>query len=160
MDTLLETLAALEHEQWKGFSKPLAKEEALLPERMCRWHTLWTIPYEKLPESVKEMDRSWARKVLDALVQRLPATQMNPTRGEVSIERLAWISGVVFCVVALLDVLYFEASPFEHWYLIIGLFVWTLGITWLWSHQESKRTKLNEKILFLRRFLEVDQGVQ
>ena len=63
---LLEKLAALEHEQWIAWSKSIAREEQISPERYGRWFELW-IPYEDLTEEQKERDRVWARKVLKVI---------------------------------------------------------------------------------------------
>lgn len=64
---LLERLAELEHEQWVHWSKALAMQENLSPERVERWKRYW-VPYSDLPEDVKESDRKWARKVLDIVM--------------------------------------------------------------------------------------------
>jgi len=59
---LLEKLADLEHEQWIIWSKSVARE--VHQTRRSRWGKYW-IPYEDLPEEVKEQDRVWARKILE-----------------------------------------------------------------------------------------------
>lgn len=60
-EPLLERLARLEHEQWMEWSQAVADEVS--PERRERWRRYW-VPYEELPEEIKELDRQWARKVL------------------------------------------------------------------------------------------------
>ena len=61
---LLERLAELEHEQWMQWSKAVADEVS--SERRARWEKYW-VPYDQLPEEVKEQDRVWARRALEAL---------------------------------------------------------------------------------------------
>jgi len=63
-DNVLERLAELEHEQWMAWSQSVAGEVSA--ERRQRWQACW-VPYQDLPEEVKELDRLWARKVLEAL---------------------------------------------------------------------------------------------
>jgi hypothetical protein len=63
-ESLLERLAELEHEQWVAWSKAVAPEVA--EERRRRWQEFY-VPYARLPEDVKELDRVWARKVLKLL---------------------------------------------------------------------------------------------
>jgi hypothetical protein len=63
-DELLERLAEVEHEQWMAWSQSVAEEVSA--ERRQRWQMCW-LPYEDLPEEMKEQDRIWARKVLEAL---------------------------------------------------------------------------------------------
>jgi len=63
-EPLLERIARLEHEQWMAWSKDVASE--VNPERRARWQKYW-VPYEDLPEDIKELDRVWARKVLAEL---------------------------------------------------------------------------------------------
>lgn len=58
---LLEVLSELEHVQWMEWSKAVADEVS--PERRKRWEKYW-VPYDQLPEEVKEHDRVWARKVI------------------------------------------------------------------------------------------------
>lgn len=70
MPELIEALADLEHEQWIEWSKSLAQNEDLSPERVARWEKLW-IPYALLTEEQKEQDRVYARKALDLLNVRL-----------------------------------------------------------------------------------------
>lgn len=65
----IDKLAALEHDQWIAWSKDVASKEDLSPLRIRRWKALW-IPYELLPEKYKEMDRKWARKVLEVIYQK------------------------------------------------------------------------------------------
>jgi hypothetical protein len=61
-DPLVERVAAIEHEQWTEWSKSVADEVS--PERRARWEKYW-VPYEQLPEDVKELDRVWARRVIE-----------------------------------------------------------------------------------------------
>ncbi|HEY1336728.1 MAG TPA: hypothetical protein VGF59_04430 [Bryobacteraceae bacterium] len=63
-DSLLERLAELEHEQWMAWSQSVAAEVSA--ERRQRWQTCW-VSYQDLPDEVKELDRVWARKVLETL---------------------------------------------------------------------------------------------
>lgn len=61
---LIDGLAALEHKQWMWWTRALiASGEKISKTRTARWTRLWC-PYNELPESQKEMDRIWARKVL------------------------------------------------------------------------------------------------
>ena len=60
-DPALERVAAIEHEQWMAWSKSVAPEVS--PERRARWEKYW-VPYDELPDDVKELDREWARKVI------------------------------------------------------------------------------------------------
>lgn len=61
--TLLEKLAALEHEQWEAWAKTILTQESISPERADRWQQFF-VPYKELDEATKEFDREWARKVL------------------------------------------------------------------------------------------------
>jgi hypothetical protein len=69
---VLEALAALEHEQWTEWSKTVAENERLTPERRARWESLW-LHYDFLNEAQKEQDRVWARKVLAIVRRAAPA---------------------------------------------------------------------------------------
>jgi hypothetical protein len=60
---VVERVAEVEHEQWTFWSKSIAPEVS--PERRARWERYW-VPYKDLPEEVKEQDRIWARKALEA----------------------------------------------------------------------------------------------
>lgn len=66
MSCLLERLAAIEHEQWIEWSKNIAEKENISPECLLRWKKYW-VPYNELSEDVKELDRVWARKILQEL---------------------------------------------------------------------------------------------
>ncbi len=61
---LLEELSAIEHDQWIEWSKSVASEVS--EERKERWKKYW-VPYEELPDDVKEQDRVYARKILGVL---------------------------------------------------------------------------------------------
>jgi hypothetical protein len=63
-DIKIERVAEIEHEQWMAWSKSVADEVS--PERRARWEKYW-VPYRDLPEDVKELDREWARKVIDEI---------------------------------------------------------------------------------------------
>lgn len=64
----LEALAAIEHEQWMEWANALMQRETLSEERCNRWLSLM-VPYSHLPESSKDEDRKWARKVIEAARQ-------------------------------------------------------------------------------------------
>ena len=59
-----ERLAAIEHEQWMTWAKAVAPEVDGL--RAERWQA-YMVPYDQLPEDVKDHDRKWADKVLAVL---------------------------------------------------------------------------------------------
>jgi hypothetical protein len=63
MDTkdIVEKLAEIEHEQWMAWAKEVRHEVS--EERRKRWQACF-VPYQDLPEDVKEQDRVFARKVL------------------------------------------------------------------------------------------------
>jgi len=61
---LVERVARLEHEQWMEWSKAVADEVS--SETRDRWEAFW-VPYDELPDDVKERDRLWARRVLDEI---------------------------------------------------------------------------------------------
>ena len=63
-DQVLERLAEVEHEQWMAWSQSVAEDVSA--ERRQRWQMCW-VPYNDLPEEMKELDRLWARKMLEAL---------------------------------------------------------------------------------------------
>ena len=64
MNIMEEELAALAHEMWMHWSRTVAKEEKISPERLHRWAYFWK-PYEELDEQSKEVDRKWAKKMLE-----------------------------------------------------------------------------------------------
>ena len=61
-EPLLERVVRLEHEQWMDWSQAVADEVS--PERRERWEKFW-VDYDDLPENIKELDREYARKVLE-----------------------------------------------------------------------------------------------
>lgn len=61
---LLEELAKIEHNQWIEWSKAIQSE--ISEDRRNRWKKYW-VDYEDLSEDVKEQDRVYARKVIDAV---------------------------------------------------------------------------------------------
>lgn len=63
--SLLERLAALEHEQWVVWTHHFLSNQG--PENLERWKRQLAATYEQLSESEKESDRIWARKVLTLL---------------------------------------------------------------------------------------------
>jgi hypothetical protein len=71
-DDTLERLAAIEHDQWMEWAKNILTTENVSAERKARWEKLF-VPYDQLSEEMKEFDRVWARKVIDALTGNHPA---------------------------------------------------------------------------------------
>lgn len=65
-DQLLEDLAAIEHDQWCGWSRSLANSEQISDERLDRWRDYW-VPYDELDDDVQDHDRVWARKVIETV---------------------------------------------------------------------------------------------
>jgi endogenous inhibitor of DNA gyrase (YacG/DUF329 family) len=65
---IFEVLSALEHEQWMAWAKNILETETISPKRRERWEKLF-IPYDQLEESMKEHDREWVRKVMEAITQ-------------------------------------------------------------------------------------------
>lgn len=62
--SLLEALARHSHLQWMEWSKAIAENECLSPNRLRRWQgQLWK-PYDELTEDQKEQDRIRAREIL------------------------------------------------------------------------------------------------
>ncbi len=60
----VERLAAIEHTQWMAWARIVMDEEpGLSPERRERWQSMM-IPFENLPDEIKEYDREWARIVI------------------------------------------------------------------------------------------------
>lgn len=64
---VLETLAADAHERWMRWAKTLLENEPGISEaRRARWQKVF-VPYDDLPETIKEQDRKEARLALKAL---------------------------------------------------------------------------------------------
>lgn len=63
-EPLFEALAELEHRQWLHWSQGTALQVPLTLR--ARWQESWQ-PYGELPEEAKELDRAWARQVLELL---------------------------------------------------------------------------------------------
>ena len=88
MDELLERLSELEHVQWQNWSKSVSGDLKRLielcdkfsdnlhdeekefinsqKERLIRWEGMWRT-YDELSEDLKELDRNYARKIMDEL---------------------------------------------------------------------------------------------
>jgi ADP-ribose pyrophosphatase len=76
---LLESLAALEHEQWAAWTKHFLSNQT--QENVERWKKQLIATYEELSESEKEADRVWARKVLSLLNTSEKPTNDVPFEG-------------------------------------------------------------------------------
>ena len=64
-NSLLERLAALEHEQWAAWTLHFLSNQT--PENIERWKRQMVAAYDELSASEKEADRTWAKKVLALL---------------------------------------------------------------------------------------------
>ncbi len=80
LESLVEKLAELEHEQWVHWSKALAMQESISEVRRKRWEKYW-VPYSDLPEDVKESDRKWARRVLEIILDELGGLEDEDREG-------------------------------------------------------------------------------
>ena len=69
-ENIREGIANLEHDQWKTWSYTIAQQEEISPDRLERWKQCW-IPYQQLPEDVKEHDRKWADQILSFLKSQI-----------------------------------------------------------------------------------------
>jgi hypothetical protein len=68
-DALIERLADLEHQEWMHWAKALIADEPNLDaKRVDHWRSSF-VPYAALPEPVKDLDRTWSRRVLALLEQ-------------------------------------------------------------------------------------------
>lgn len=74
--SLVEDIAALEHDQWVEWAKSLMENEDLSEDRVERWEG-FMVPYEKLSEEDKESDREYAQKVVDLLKSKTSATRFS-----------------------------------------------------------------------------------
>lgn len=63
--TLLDRLAALEHEQWAHWTRYMLAH--LTPENIERWKRQAETSYEDLSGGERESDRVWARKMLEEM---------------------------------------------------------------------------------------------
>ena len=61
---LLEKLALLEHERWMKWARYLLESENISSTTRERWEKDF-VPYEKLPEEIKQLDRKFAEKNLE-----------------------------------------------------------------------------------------------
>lgn len=62
----VEVVASLIHSEWVSWASTITRTETISAARRTRWSRLF-IPYAELPETEKERDREWARKVLAAI---------------------------------------------------------------------------------------------
>jgi hypothetical protein len=80
LDTLVETLAAIEHERWAHWQRyvhsqcvPHGSDGALVipAELVSRWQKQIDTPYASLAEGEKESDREQVRKYLPVVLKAL-----------------------------------------------------------------------------------------
>lgn len=64
-EALIEAVASDEHDQWIDWAVEVMDE--VEPERKARWQRLYFVPYEALPDAVKEIDRQYARRALSTI---------------------------------------------------------------------------------------------
>lgn len=62
MTSLLEKLAALEHEQWVHWTEYMLAN--LTIDNLVKWRSQTRTPYQELSEKEKESDREWAMKAI------------------------------------------------------------------------------------------------
>jgi len=66
---VVDIIASVIHDAWVEWSRTLAYEEALSPQRLERWKTLW-VSFDELRERWKEEDRKFAERVIARLAER------------------------------------------------------------------------------------------
>lgn len=66
-DSLIESLAKIEHEQWIHWSQAVSGEVSEATRN--KWQRSW-VAYAELADEMQEADRVWARKVVELLRQR------------------------------------------------------------------------------------------
>lgn len=70
LNSLLEELSKLEHEQWLNWSHNIADTENISDKILRRWDRLW-INYNLLSEKQKDSDRVYAKKVIKLIKKKL-----------------------------------------------------------------------------------------
>lgn len=70
MNRMIEKLAELEHKQWMSWAREIMRTEVISYERFVRW-SRYMVPYDELPEDVKEADRRWAREVVKVIWEEI-----------------------------------------------------------------------------------------
>lgn len=73
-EKLTEKLAELEHIQWMQWAKALVSENIVNEETKQRWSKLF-IPYAELSEDMKNLDRDYARKIVNTIKKFLKETE-------------------------------------------------------------------------------------
>ena len=65
-EELIDKLADIFHDAWVHWSKTTAQAEMISSKRYLRWRRRW-VPYDELPNDMKEENRKWARSALKIL---------------------------------------------------------------------------------------------
>lgn len=60
-----ESVASYLHDLWMKWSKHIADEEDISPERLHRWSRDCWMPYEELSEDMKDKDRKYVKELLE-----------------------------------------------------------------------------------------------
>jgi len=81
IDVLREKLAELEHEQWRAWSQTVAGAEPLSGERIESWTKRW-VAYADLSEADKDLDRSYADRVIQLLVKLKLVAEPADSQGQ------------------------------------------------------------------------------
>jgi hypothetical protein len=64
----LEIVSAKIHQFWTSWATELIKSESNLPkERVNRWQNECFLDYENLSEEMKELDRKFAREIMEII---------------------------------------------------------------------------------------------
>ena len=64
---LVEKVASLLHDQWMDMARGLIKKGEISQETQDRWARECFMPYAKLTERMKEIDRVFARRIVNHL---------------------------------------------------------------------------------------------